>query len=330
MRSTSFVSIIGLCGMMMSSAKGEVNVEKTAYMGLPNCYRLNNGIVDVVVTTDIGPRVIRYGFVGKPSLFAEIPSDVVDTDWGAWKPYGGHRFWHAPEAKPRSYSPDNEPVQVSVEGTDTVRLTQTVEPKTGMQKEITVTLASAGTEVTVTHRLTNRGVWTVEAAPWALTIVRGGGTTIIPQEPYISHDERLLPARPLVLWHYTDMTDPRWSFGKKYVRLRSDAAMNSAQKIGVANKQGWAAYLTEQTLFVKRFPYVEGARYPDDGCNCETYTQGSFMEVETVGPLTQIAPEGRVEHVERWYLFENVDAGTSEATLDAAITPLVARTSGHR
>jgi hypothetical protein len=307
-----------------------VTVEKVAYFGQPNCYRLSNGTAEVIVTTDIGPRVIRYGFVGKPNVFAEMPDDAVQTDWGAWKPYGGHRFWHAPEVMPRSYSPDNDPVQFAVEGANGVRLTQPVEPKTGMQKELTVTLDPAGTGVTVTHRLTNRGVWAVEAAPWALTIVAGGGTTIIPQESYKSHDDYVLPARPMVLWHYTDLTDARWAIGKKYIRLRTEPTLNFAQKVGVANKQGWMAYLNRGTLFVKRFSYVAGARYPDDGCNCETFTKGAFMEVETVGPLALLEAGASTVHVERWYLFSGIDAGATEASLDAAITPCVGKSEAVR
>ncbi|NLH98927.1 MAG: hypothetical protein GX446_05475 [Chthonomonadales bacterium] len=308
-------------------SKGDVKVEKVAYFGQPNCYKLTNGTVEVIVTTDIGPRVIRYGFVGKANVFAELPDDVVQTEWGAWKPYGGHRFWHAPEVKPRSYAPDNDKVAFEMVGTDGIRLTQAVEQHTGMQKEMVVTLDPVGTGVKVAHRLTNKGVWSVEAAAWALTIVAGGGTTIIPQEPYISHDDYVLPARPMVLWHYNDFTDPRWTIGKKYIRLRTEETMNFAQKVGVANKQGWMAYLNGGTLFVKRFPYMPGAKYPDEGCNCETFTKGTFMEVETVGPLMTIQPGDTIEHVERWFLFGDVKPGTTEATLDAAIAPLVAKTS---
>jgi len=313
--------------MAILPARGELKVEKVAYFGRPNCYKLSNGIVELIVTTDIGPRIIRYGFVGKPNVFAELPDDVMKTEWGDWKCYGGHRFWHAPEAKPRSYVPDNDPVDFKVEPDGSLHLIQHVEAQTGMQKEMLVSLDPTGSGVKVVHRLTNRGVWAVEAAPWGLTIVAGGGTTIIPQEPYISHDDYLLPARPMVLWHYTDLTDPRWTIGKKYLRLRTEATMSAPQKVGVANKQGWMAYINGGTLFVKRFAYVQGATYADSGCNCETYTSGTFMEVETMGPMTKLEPGASAEHVERWYLFGGVDVGATEATLDAVVTPLIAQTT---
>ena len=324
-----FIAVIAAAGLGLAAVEptmGEVKVEKVAYMNLPNCYRLSNGSVEVIVTTDVGPRIIRYGFPGGQNLLAEMPDAVVKTDFGDWKPWGGHRLWHAPEVIPRTYSPDNTPIEFKKLGTNGIQLIQPVEPKTGILKEMTVTLDEAGSGVTILHKLTNKGVWPTELAPWALTIMAGGGVTIIPQEPFKSHDDYVLPARAMVMWHYTDLSDPRWTLGKKYLRLKTDENLAEPQKIGMANKQGWAGYAFNKQLFVKRFPYVEGARYPDYGCNCETYTAGTFMEVETLGPLQNLEPGQTAEHTERWYLFKNVDIGASEEALDAAITPLVAQT----
>jgi hypothetical protein len=308
-----------------ASAHGQVIVEKVRCLAQPNCYRLANKTVEVVVTTDVGPRIIRYAFIGEENLLGERPDDMVKTELGVWKPWGGHRLWTAPEAMPRSYSPDNEPVAYTIEG-NTIRLVQPVEPKTGIQKELTVTLDQEGTGVTVAHRLTNRSVWEIEVAPWALTIMNGGGEVIIPQEPYKSHDEYLLPARPFAVWHYTDLSDPRWTLGRKYIRLRTDAQLKEPQKIGIGNRQGWAAYLRNRTLFVKRFPWIEGGDYPDFGSNTETYTAGNFIELETLAPLARLTPDGSADHTERWFLFRNVDAGTSEQALDAALQRFVNQT----
>lgn len=325
MNKSAIILAAGLGIAAAAPASGEVKVEKVTYMNLANCYKLSNGTVEVIVTTDVGPRVIRYGFPGGQNLLAEMPDTVVKTDFGDWKPWGGHRLWHAPEVIPRTYSPDNTPIEFKKVGSSGIQLIQPVEPKTGIAKEMTVTLDPQGSGVTIAHKLINRGVWAAELAPWALTIMSGGGVTIIPQEPYKSHDDYVLPARPLVLWHYTDLGDPRWTWGKKYIRLRTDANLAEPQKVGMANKQGWAAYSLNKDLFIKRFPYVEGAAYADYGCNCETYTAGTFMEVETLGPLQRLEPGQSAEHTERWYLFKNVEIGASEAALDSALTPLLAQ-----
>ena len=303
----------------------QVKIEKVACLRQPNCYRLANATVEVVVTTDVGPRIIRYAFIGGENMLGELPDDVVKTELGNWKPWGGHRLWTAPEAMPRSYSPDNDPVAFTIDR-NTIRLVQAVEPGTGIQKEMTVTLDEAGSGVTVAHRLTNKGVWDIEVAPWALTVMNGGGEVIIPQEPYRSHDDYLLPARPLALWHYTDLSDSRWTIGKKYIRLRTDEKLKEPQKIGTGNRQGWAAYLRARTLLVKRFAWVEGASYPDFGSNTETYTAANFIELETLGPLARLAPNGSADHREQWFLFRDVDAGRSEEALDAALQRLLPQT----
>jgi hypothetical protein len=204
---------------------------------------------------------------------------------------------------------------------------QAVEPGTGIEKEMQIKLDSDSSMVTVTHKLTNRNMWPIELAPWALTIVRGGGEAIIPNEPYISHDDVLLPARPLAVWHFTDTSDSRWTFGSKYIRLRSDEALEEPQKIGVGDKQGWAGLIHGETFFMKKFPYIEGANYPDYGSNCEVYTAGSFMEVETLGPLSVVEPNQSVTHIEQWFLFDGVKKGDNESDLYAAINPLVESTN---
>jgi hypothetical protein len=300
-------------------------LRKVNCLGLPNCLLLSNGTAEVVVTTDVGPRVIRYGFAGSGNVLGECPEEAVATEWGEWKPWGGHRLWTAPEAAPRSYAPDNEPVGVEPAGERGVRLVPPVESRTGMQKELSVALDAGGSGVTLTHRLTNRGAWRVEVAAWALTIMRGGGEVFIPQEPYGPHPQNLLPARPLVLWPYTDMSDPRLRFGRRLLRVRTDAARSEPQKLGVANKRGWAAYLFDRTLFVKRFGHEEGAPYPDLGCNNEVFTAGSFIELESLSKLAQLEPGESVEHVERWSLFGDFEAADADEDLEAAVTALLAR-----
>ncbi len=309
------------CLALAAPAFAEVTVDRVACPDQGGqCVRLANGDVEVLVATAIGPRIVRYGFIGGDNLLGWVPKDAVETDLGTWKPWGGHRLWTAPEHMPRSYSPDNDPVDVQVSGR-TVTLTQPVEPRTGIEKILTVTLAETGTGVTVGHRLVNRSLWDIEVSPWALTIMTTGGTVIVPQEPYASHDDALLPVRAMTLWAYTDLSDPRWQIGPKFVRLRTDAARAGSQKVGIANRQGWAAYHLKGQLFVKRYDWQEGARYPDFGVNTEVYTAGAFIELETLGPLLTVAPGASAEHEERWSLFRDVAQPASDDDLAATLKP---------
>ena len=324
-RAFAGLGVVAVAGLVTAApAAAEVRVEKTSWNGHA-ALRLSNGTVEVVVTTGLGPRVIMYAFAGGENILGELPdTPPTKTALGEWRPWGGHRLWAAPEAMPGSYGPDNDPVKVTVEGA-TLTLEQAPDAA-GLQKTLIVTLAASGTGVTIGHRLVNRAVWPLTLAPWALTIMNGGGSVIIPNEPYAAHADALLPTRALATWAYTDLSDPRWTLGRKYIRLRTDASREAPQKIGVANRRGWAGYLRNGTLFVKRYDWREGATYPDFGVNTETYTSAAFIELETLGPLAELAPGASADHEERWFLFRDVSAGDTEAELDAALEPRIAQT----
>jgi hypothetical protein len=53
-------------------------------------------------------------------------------------------------------------------------------------------------------------------------------------------------------------------------------------------------------LFVKRFEPLAGARFPDGGCNAESYCNDRFFELESLGPLTTLKPGESVYHNETW------------------------------
>ena len=302
-----------------------LTIKKVAYRGWPNCCRISNGKVELIVTTDVGPRVIRFGFIGGQNLFKEYPAQSGKRGGKQWRLYGGHRLWHAPEAQPRTYFPDNFPVAIEPRGS-TVRFIQSVETTTGIQKEIDLRLAATGTRVELVHRLRNTGAWAAELAPWALSVMAPGGTCIVPLPARGTHPKDLLPGNLLTLWRYTDMSDPRWTWGRKYILLRQDSSPQvTPQKLGALVPDGWAGYALNHQLFVKKFAGVAGANYADLGCNFETFTDRDMLEVETLGAFTKIEPGQAVTHTETWSLFDPVPAPECDRDVDQHIAALVQR-----
>ncbi|MDY7040864.1 MAG: hypothetical protein SVX38_08365 [Chloroflexota bacterium] len=300
-------------------------VEKVVYRGWPRCYRLANDETELIVTGDVGPRIIRFGFIGDSNEFGEHAGQVGRVGGSEWRIYGGHRLWHSPEDKVRTYYPDNEPVEIFEEN-GTVRVVQPTEPTTGIQKEMALTLEAAN-RVEVRHLLRNVGPWPVELAPWALSVMAQGGVGIVPQ-PTKAHPDRLLPNRTVVLWPYTDMTDERIHWGSRFIILHQDRNARSRTKIGLNSSDGWAAYLRRDHLFLKSFEYVEGARYPDYGCSLEMYTDEQILELETLGPLQLLAPGDVAEHIEHWFLFRGIKGGEDEESIAQTVMPLVAAARG--
>jgi hypothetical protein len=298
-------------------------VAKIAYQGWPNCCRLWNDAVELIVTTDVGPRVICFGFTGENEL-GEFPEHAGQTGGDEFRLYGGHRLWHAPESLERTYCPDNSPVACETQ-VDGVRILQPTESRTGIQKEIVISLSPAEAQVRIVHRLWNRNLWAVDLAAWALTVMAPGGTAVIPLPPRKPYPEGLLPCSQLVLWPYTDLTDPRWGWGRKYILLRQDSARPSPQKLGASVPDGWMAHVRNDRLFVKTFQHVAGATYPDLGSSAETFTDGRMLELETLSPVTRVEPGSTIEHVENWFLWRDVPTPREDDDVNRHILPKLAR-----
>lgn len=303
--------------------RASVSVEKIEYKGWDNCYRISNGEVELIITGDIGPRIIRYGFVGGQNLFKEFPDQLGKSGEATFQLRGGDRVWKAPEDPIASWAPDNVSVTVQITPSGIIAR-EPIEPETGLQKEIEVSLALSGTNATVSHRIANHSLFPLEFAPWALTMMAQGGTVVSGFPPRGHHPQNLEATNPLVMWAYTNLADPRWRFTRKYLSLHQDPNSNVAQKIGMFNQNTWAAYILNGEVFVKRTTADPTHQYPDFGCSFETFTNNEFLEVETLGPLTKVAPGKTVELVERWGLFRNVTVtALTDDELDRTILPLV-------
>lgn len=296
----------------------KISLEKTAYGGWDNCLKLFTDDLELVITLDVGPRVIRLGTPGGQNLFKEFDDQMGKTSGTEWLSFGGHRFWHAPEVFPRTYAPDFEPVEYTWKN-NVLKLMQKTEPDTGIQKEIEISIQDKA--VHLTHRIFNRNVWPVELAPWCLSVMAAGGRALVPQEDFIPHPDVLTPARPLVLWHFTRMNDPRFTWGDRLIQMREDSHFDSKQKFGIRNAQGWAAYILGTDLFIKSVPLVENAIYPDMGCSFEFFTMPGMLEVESLGPLAKLEPNAAAEQVEKWWVIPNVDLPNDEAPLIHALNP---------
>ena len=297
-------------------------ITHTAYRGWEHNVLLSNGHLEVLATLDVGPRLLRFAFAGGPNVLKEFAEQLGHAGEPEWKSRGGHRLWHAPEARPRSYWPDNDPV--ALEELDELSLCLTPPPETGngVQKQMELRMAADADEVTVTHRLTNTGPWEITLAPWALSVMDMGGTAIIPLPEKRPHSEVLLPECPLVLWPYSDLTDARLKFTHRYIMLAQTPG-SPPTKFGLALSEGWAAYQVHGHLFVKYFDFFPELPYPDFGCNFEAFTNEEILEVESLGPLTLLAPGESVEHVETWRLFDDVPPITDEASIDREVLPRV-------
>jgi hypothetical protein len=247
---------------------------------------------------------VRFSPKGKANLFADVDMPPVETQYGMFSFRGGHRLWHAPEAMPRTYIPDNEGATFS-ELPNGVRIEMPAEAWTHIAKSMEIQLNPDRPQVIVRHELRNDGAWTVQFSVWALTMLRLGGVGIFPQPVGNVDDAGLLSNRQLVLWPYTRTDDPRLTLRDDFVLVHATPSLPPF-KFGYFNPHGWMACWLDGVLFVKRFESSADAAYPDHGCNAESYCNDKFIELETLSPFENVQPGETVVHTELWEIYESL------------------------
>ena len=276
-------------------------MNKTRYLDL-DCIALRNENIELLVTESVGPRIIRLNLVGGENVFAELPDMTLDSP-GAdekFKIYGGHRFWHAPQVPARTHLPDNRPVFVESIPNGVV-LIQETEKQTGMRKSLQIALPDNSGTVVVDHILTNEGLWPVESAPWGITQLREGGLAICPQTDQYEDPDGSWPNRSIALWPFTSINNPHIHWGDRFIFVQVNMQKDML-KFGFPNPVGWLAYQNGDTLFVKHAAYEHGKPYFDRGSSSHIFCMPGYIELETLGPRTTIAPGESVTHREIWTL----------------------------
>ncbi len=308
-------------------------IQEIPYSGWKRNLRIQGPTTELVITLEVGPRVLRYGFHGDRNVFVEIADQLGGSGEKEWKIRGGHRFWTAPEAD-HSYELDNVPVTWKQVGETAVEISHPVSAF-GFQKTLRLELLPDEI-VRVTHLLTNVGGKPLDVTPWALTVMAPGGTAIIPQPPLDLHPsefpegrqtepEDFLPNREMILWPFTDLTDGRYAFSENFLRV-TYLPERPATKIGLKQPTGWVAYQNSDVVFAKYLTYDPSQPYPDRGSNFELFTNVSIFELESLAPSLPLAPGATREHTEHWLLrkIKNDLRGEKAATAFFAELPAIA------
>jgi hypothetical protein len=300
-----------------------MKIEKTEFGGWTNCLRLANDHAELVITLDVGPRVISYQHLpaGKNVLKTHA-EELGQRGEDVYMARGGHRLWLAPENE-RTYFPDNSPVAYELLPNG-VRLENAAVAPWHIRKTLTVTLAENSSEVKLEHRATNEGTVPATLATWGVTTMEAGGIEIIPRPPTSPHTRNTQPDRLQVLWPYTDTADERWRWGREFITLRQ-TAHSSPTKLGLRHMMKWIGYLTRSVLFIKLVEFEPDATYPDFGCNFETFSNARMLQIETLSPLRTLAPGEFVGHCESWHVLGSIPEPHSlkEDALSEWIQPIL-------
>ena len=286
--------------------------------------RIANGVIEVEVLVEAGPRIIGLRCVGSPTnLLAETPDLGWETALGRFELLGGHRLWIAPEDPESAAVPDSDGLVVEPLA-DGLRLTGPAELATGCVRSMEVHLDASLASLTVVHRVENRGPRSLELAPWAITQLPLGGLALLPQR-LAAGGQRTRPNRNLVLWPYSSWEDPRMRIRDGLVTI--DAVSGAELKVGFLDDSGWVAYVRNGTALVRRFEPALDRAHPDLGCNVETYCGPHYLELEVLGPIRLVEPGASTTLIERWEI-RDVMSGEAMQLRDELSRPIPAGAAG--
>lgn len=298
-------------------------MEKIEYKGWQGL-KLTEAGIEIVVPTEIGPRIVHCSLPGQDNLFAERAAEMGGRDEPEFMLRGGHRLWHSPEHPVRTYAPDNSPPVIDwMPGEEGFVIRGAREANTGMSKTIRVEVIGEAT-LRVTHTIENENLWPIEFAAWALSIMKHGGYAAIPLNPKIPHTDALLPNYVMVPWTYTDFSEPAWEFHPDFIGIDVSKSVRP-QKLGLSSYPGWSAYWQPEGTFVKYAPVVAGARYPDFGSAFETFHCDWMIELENLSPLKLVSPGESVELVEHWTVLTGIEKPDSMESYHRSLLPAVDR-----
>ncbi|HEY5792915.1 MAG TPA: hypothetical protein VIS74_06415, partial [Chthoniobacterales bacterium] len=229
-----------------------MKTEIVPYAGWENNLRFANGQAELIVSLDIGPRILSYRTPEGDNLLKNFPEQLGQAGEDAWMIRGGHRLWIAPEDEKISYHWDNEPVKSEELEDGSILIRSWQQEPYKIRKDLQIRLADETSQVDIWHAATNEGEEPLQLATWALTVFNPNGLAIFPQPPLGEHPRDLLPNRNIVVWPYTDLGDPRLIFGQRFITLQQ-LPDRPPLKLGLSHQEGWIAYLWGESLFFKTF-----------------------------------------------------------------------------
>ena len=295
--------------------------EIDVYKDYGRVLEIENGTIRALITLDIGPRIIFFGFVGGQNILCDnrvLLGGKTDESYQKlfgegkkWENLGGHRIWAAPEEWPLTYTPDDMLVSYTKTQNGAI-FTSDASKNAGFKKTLEIKMDSDDANMQVHMSLKNLLDTPRDCSIWALSVSAAGGTLVLPMN---NDNTGLLPNRVISVWPYTDMKDTRFDISDKYAVIKNTNE-TAPMKLGFDLKRGNSFYFLNGEVFRKEFDtFHDEELYFDNGCSFETYNCDKFIEIETLSPAKTVNPQEEIKHAECWSLYKlpNPDLSNDEA-----------------
>lgn len=266
------------------------------YKNFGKCVRFEENGMIVMVTIDVGPRIIYFGDKQNNILKEDLERKVQvynDAYKDNWYLYGGHRLWKSPEDI-CTYVADNKPVSYRLNEHGGTFISN-IDPKFDYILDIGIKKNKVYIENTIVSKSKN-----IESnAAWALTVMDIGGELTVNLN---KKKDDLNPQQNLVIWPYTNIYDERIKITKEKLIIQQKSGLEPL-KLGLFLNTPEAEYSLKGMKFKCKFKEENTTgKYGDFMSNMEIYTSGDILEIEGLSSMRDLKCGESVTLYEEWSL----------------------------
>jgi hypothetical protein len=275
-------------------------------------YTIGMGDVRMVIDASYGARITEFSLDGSNVLTG---TDVDPFNYGS-------TYWPSPQSSwcsaggncwPPIAALDSEPYTGSVDPTTnvvqlvsgTASIAQFPDSAVTVTKQFTPVPNSGAVDVTYTLTNVSTSV-AVSVAPWQVSRVQATGSLTF----FASPDGNVT---------YSSGSSATFTLTPESGDLWYDFAPVTGNSKGDADGEGWVAHVTpDRLLYLLAFPDIQPSEAAPGEAEVELYTgpESDYVEIETQGALTAVAPGATLAWTVRWKvrpvtLFTKVAVGSA-------------------
>jgi len=274
-------------------------IRKATVRGWSNCYILSNGRVTATTCPEVGGRILQYQ-LGDDKVLAEQRRHDGRTlaTHGKYFHPGGYQLDVLPYLDRRTPGYDDQragPWGVEITGAYGMRLSSSRTNPLGFRLTKTLSMDRETGALTVAQTITNHSGKAITFGLWDRTWTSGAHYVFLPLRTgrrfktgwgFTANSKR---------WRDipTIMASGQYSLHEGLFVIDGKRALHNAQIVAEC-EAGWMAWVRDDLLYVKRFPFDAMAAYGfDGGANVSVFTGGiklPVVEIEPSGPVQTIPP----------------------------------------
>lgn len=246
-------------------------------------FTLNAGNSTMIIDGNIGSRVFSFKLDG---------IEILGTKDLNQRMYGS-TLWLSPEGKWKGQGIlDASGYTVDLFNRTDLRLKSQNDTLRGFSFMKEFHVSQADTSIIIKYTMTNISKDMQEVAPWEVTRVPTGGLAFFPKR---SPQDNPIANKMYPLLVIRDSIGIIW--------CPYDSSLVSAQKLFMDGGEGWAAYVRNRVLFIKKFPVIESSQSAPAEKNLEVYVnkQKTYMELENQGVYQKLETGKSLLYEVKWY-----------------------------